>query len=267
MKDIDRLLQKNPDILKIESVESIQKRRKAFYTDKIVSDFDKLHEIAKEFVRKASEIPHWRMRYLEKIYNMGLRAADEFSVTVKEIEKLFNEVMFYYVRGGLFGAFITGMYSAIIKKDETIHFDLKNYFSVSGIGYRHSKGRLKVKGHKAYYLGAEAEGGEIIVEGNVGNYLGRENKGCKIIVNGNARNWVGKKMKDGFILIKGSAGDILGEKMEGGEIIVEGDAGYWIGDDMVGGRIRIKGNFNLSEDIKGGEIYRWENGWVRIRLS
>ncbi|HID43334.1 MAG TPA: hypothetical protein EYP30_06110 [Archaeoglobaceae archaeon] len=265
MRGIERLLKKNPNILSIEPEEILQKKgRKTLYGDKITSDFDKLNEIAREFVRKASEIPHWRMKYLEKIYSMGIRTADEFSVTLDEVERLFNEVMFRYVRGGLFGAFITGMYSSIIKRDETIHLDLSNYFSVSGIGYRHSKGCVEIRGDRAYYLGAEAEGGEITVRGNTGNYLGKENGGCRITVYGNTRNWTGKKMKDGFILIKGNAGDILGEKMSGGEIVVEGNAGYWVGDDMTGGIIRIKGDFFLSEDIRGGEIYRWEGRWVRI---
>jgi len=263
MNGIERILKKNPDILKME-VDRKKSERRAFYGDRIISDFDKLHEIAREFVRKANEIPHWRMKYLEKIYNMGSRVAAEFSVTLEEVEKLFNEVMFQYVRGGLFGAFITGMYSSIIRKDDNLRFDLTNYFSVSGIGYRHSKGRIEVNGNRAYYLGAEAEGGEIFVYGNVGNYLGKENNGCNIVVKGNARNWVGKKMKDGSILIKGDAGDILGEKMSGGIIVVEGNAGHWIGDDMTGGVIKIKGNFSLSEDIKGGEIYCWKNGWVRV---
>jgi|Deesub1362B_J571_1020462.scaffolds.fasta_scaffold00915_3 formylmethanofuran dehydrogenase subunit C len=261
---VKKLLDLNPDILSLKDA-AVENIRKEEYRKRISPDYNKLHEIAKDYVRKASEIPHWRMKYLEKIFNMGERIAVEYSVTLSEVEEFFNNILFNYVKGGLFGAFISGMCSTIMKKDDRIHFQLENYLSVSGIGFRHSRGVIQVNGNRAYYLGAEAEGGEISVKGDVGNYLGKLNDGCKILVEGNARNWVGKMMKNGSIVITGNAGDILGEKMSGGEIVVEGNAGYWVGDDMTGGIIRIKGDFSVSNEVRGGEIYCWSDGWVSIR--
>lgn len=255
----------NPNLLKIK-FNPKKMERKHKYGEIIKADYDKLHEIAKEYVSWSSDIPNWRFENLEKIFNFGRRIAKEYSVNLQEIERLFNQVLFKYAGGGLFGSFISGLYSNIIR-DDVLELNLKKYpGSVSGLGYKHSRGKLDVIGDKAYYLGVEMNGGKILVRGNVGNYLGKGMKGGKIVVEGNARNWVGENMKGGFILIKGNAGDVIGEKMSGGEIMVEGDAGYWVGDDMKGGIIRIRGEYkSLSGDRRGGEIYQWMDGdWIRI---
>lgn len=264
MADIKELLQQNPHLLDIKGEQGKKKQRKRQYEEKIDSHFDKLHEISKQYVKKVRDLPQWRFKYLDKMFHYGSRMGEEYKVSLGEVERLFNQVLYNYVKGGLLGAFVSGMYTRIIKKDDVLSFNLNSYYSVSGLGFRHSRGKLKVNGDRALYLGTEATDGEILVRGNMSNCLGKKNNGCTITVEGNVRNWAGMEMKEGMIRISGNAGDIVGEKMSGGEIVVEGNAGHWVGDDMGGGAIRIKGDFTPSEERSGGEIYCWKNGWVKI---
>lgn len=264
MTDIRELLQQNPHLLKIESEHEKKEQRKQQYEEKINSNFDKLDEISKQYVKKVKDLPQWETKYLDRIFNYGDKMGEEYAVSLEEVEKLFNEVLFNYVKGGLLGAFISGMYSRVIKKDDVITLNLYNYYSISGLGFRHSRGKLEVDGDRALYLGTEATGGEILARGNASNCVGKKNNGCTITVHGNVRNWAGMEMKEGLINIKGNAGDIVGEKMSGGEIIVEGNAGHWVGDGMSGGAIKIKGDFTPSEERSGGKIYQWKDEWVEL---
>lgn len=266
MADIKELLQQNPNLLDLKTEQGKKKERKRQYEEKIIPNFDKLHEISKQYVKKARDLPQWRYKYLDKMFDYGIKMGEEYGVSLGDVERLFNEVLFNYVKGGLLGAFISGMYSTTIKRDDVIILNLYNYYGVSGLGFKHSRGKMEVKGNRALYLGTEATGGEILVKGNVTNCAGKKNNGCTIKVEGNVRNWAGMEMKDGVVEILGNAGDILGEKMTGGEIVVEGNAGHWVGDDMGGGVIKIKENFTPSEERSGGEIYCWRDGeeWVKI---
>lgn len=241
MQGIKRLLEKNPDLLRVESLDPERRERRQRYEEAL--KYDKAEELAREFVSWGSKIPSWKTDPItaEKIFSLGKRSAEEYDVNLLEIERLFNEVLSNYMRGGLLGFFISGLYRDIIREGDFLRLNLRRYpTSISGLGYKHSLGRLEIVGDKAYYLGTEMEEGEILVSGNVGNYLGKSMKGGRIIVDGSARNWVGEKMEGGLILIKGDVGNIVGKKMSGGEIVVEGDTGYWIGDDARGGIIRVR---------------------------
>lgn len=267
MQGIRELLEKNPDLIKIRpDKKRIQMLNR--YEEVIKADYDKLHEIAKEYMRWGLDIPSWRFDAASaRVFEFGRRLAREYNVDIFEVSKLFNGVLPHYTRAGLAGCFISGLYIDIIKQGDIIKLNLMTYpGSIYGIGYRHPKGRLEVVGNRAHFLGAEMEGGEVFIKGNVGNYLGKLKKDGNILVEGNVRNWVGEKMEGGTIFIKGNVGDALGEKMIGGEILIEGNIGSWVGDDMRGGIIRIKGKYkSLSSDRRGGEIYVWENSkWTLI---
>ncbi|MBM4128722.1 MAG: hypothetical protein FJ243_01235 [Nitrospira sp.] len=241
MQGIKRLLERNPDLLRVGSLDPERREKRQMYEEAL--KYDKVEELAREYIRWGSGIPSWEIDYfvIEKIFNFGKGRSIEYSINLLEIERLFNEALPRYMRGGLLGFFISGLYRDIIRESDLLQLNLRRYpASISGLGYRHGCGRLELIGDRAYYLGMNMEGGEILVRGNAGNYLGKSMKGGRIIVEGNARNWVGERMKAGFILIKGDAGNIVGKKMTGGEIVIEGDAGYWIGDDARGGLIRVR---------------------------
>ncbi len=267
MQGIRELLENNPDLIKIRP-DKKRMRMLTRYGKVIKADYDKLHEIAKEYMQWGFDIPSWRFNAASaRVFEFGRRLAREYNINIFEVGRLFNEVLPHYTRAGLAGCFISGLCRDIIKQGDIIKLNLIAYpGSIYGIGYRHFKGRLEVIGNRAHFLGAEMEGGEIFIKGNVGNYLGKLKKDGKILVEGNVRNWVGEKMEGGTIFIKGNVRDALGEKMAGGEISIEGNIGSWVGDDMRGGIIRIKGKYkSLSSDKKGGEIYKWEEGkWKLI---
>jgi hypothetical protein len=241
MYSIKRLLEKNQDILRIDPLDFGKKERRRKYEEGL--RYDKVEELAREFHSWGSRIPSWRIDSFitEKIFNLGRNAAREYNINLLEIERLFNDVMSKYMRGGLLGFYISGLYKDIIREKEILRLDLRKYpASISGLGYRHSCGKLEIIGNKAYYIGLEMEGGEIVVKGNVGNYLGKSMKGGNIIIEGDARNWLGERMEGGLILIEGNAGNIVGKKMTGGEIVIKGNVGYWIGDEATGGIIRVR---------------------------
>jgi len=241
MQGIKRLLEKNPDILRVDSFDLEKKERRHRYEEGL--KYDKVEELAREFMSRASRIPSWKTDFftVEKIFNIGKSVAREYSVNLMEIERLFNEVLPKYMRGGLLGFYISGLYRDVIRERDVLRLDLRRYpASISGLGYRHSCGRLEINGNKAYYIGMEMDGGEILVRGNVGNYLGKSMRGGRIIIEGDARNWVGERMEGGFILVRGNAGHVVGKKMTGGEIVVKGDIGYWVGDEASGGMIRVR---------------------------
>lgn len=247
MKSIKRLLEKNPNILRVESNDLEKKERKRRYEKSL--KYDKVEEIAREFNIFGSRIPSWKIDSvtIEEIFNLGKGVAEEYDLTLLEIERLFNDVLPKYIRGGLLGFFISGLCREIIRERDILRFDLRKYpASISGLGCRHPCGRLEITGNKTYYIGMEMEGGEILIRGSVGNYLGRLMKGGRIIIEGDARNWVGEGMKGGLIMIVGNACHIIGKKMEGGEIIIQGNVGYWVGDEAQGGIIRIKDTLMMA---------------------
>lgn len=240
MQGIKKLLEKNPGLLRVSSLDQKKEGR---YKYEQTLKYDKVNELAREYISWASSIPGWKVDafIIEKIFNFGKGAAREYAINLSEIERLFNEVLPRYGRGGSLGFFISGLYENLIMEGDVLRLNLMNYpATISGLGYRHSYGSLEIIGDRAYYVGMEMEAGEIQVSGNVGNYLGKSMKGGRLIIDGNARNWIGEEMEGGFILISGGAGHIVGKKMTGGEIVIRGDAGYWIGDDATGGMIRVK---------------------------
>ncbi len=226
------------DLYGLVKYEKLKKRSEEFvkrYRSRVKSV---LHNIAEEFVEFVKNLPNWRFEVIEDVFNFGKRICNDCKLKVEDIEELFNNVMPNYVRGGLLGSFISGLYSDVMGEDDILRLDLNKYSgSISGLGYMHKKGKLIVYGNRAFCLGYKMRGGIIEVFGNVGNYLGKQMEGGEIIVHGNARNWVGEKMKGGRIVIKGNAGDIIGYKMEGGEIVIKGKVGSWVGEDLRGGRI------------------------------
>ncbi|MEW6162162.1 MAG: hypothetical protein AB1606_02415 [Nitrospirota bacterium] len=241
MQGIKRLLEKNPSLLRVDFLDLENKERRRRYEEGL--KYDKVEELAREFVSWGSKIPSWKIDpfTVEKIFNFGKSAAKEYDVNLLEVERLFNDVLSNFMRGGLLGFYTSGLYKDVIREKDVLRLDLRKYpASISGLGYRHSCGRLEIIGNKAYYLGMEMEGGEILVSGNVGNYLGRSMKGGRIIIEGDTRNWVGERMEGGLILIRGNTGHIVGKKMTGGEIAVRGNVGYWVGDDARGGIIRVR---------------------------
>lgn len=240
MQGIKKLLEKNPGLLRVESPDEKRGIRQRYEE---ALRYDKVEELAKEYVSWGANMPNWKVDHLtiEKNFNFGKTIAKEYAINLLEIERLFNEVLPKYIGGGFLGFFISGIYRDMIGKDNVLRLNTMRYSaSISGLGCQHKCGRLEIISDKVYYVGMEMASGEIVVYGNVGNYLGKSMKGGRIYVDGNARNWVGAKMEGGCILIKGNARDIVGEKMTGGEIIIGGDAGYWIGDGATGGVIRVR---------------------------
>lgn len=242
MQGIKRLLEKNPDILRTDSFDLKKKRERRLRYEEGLR-YDKVEELAREFVSLGAKIPSWKIdsSTIEKIFNLGKNAFREYDVNLLEIGRLFTDVLPKYMRGGLFGFFISGLCKDVIREKDILILELRKYpASISGLGYRHSCGRLEIIGNKAYYVGIEMEGGEIIIRGSVGNHLGKAMKGGRIIIEGDARNWVGERMEGGLILVEGNAGHIIGKKMTGGEIVIGGDAGYWVGDEAEGGMIKVR---------------------------
>ncbi|MEN2985155.1 MAG: hypothetical protein ABDH16_00590 [Thermodesulfovibrionaceae bacterium] len=239
MQSLIKILNRNPQLIRIESLKEKKVRDK--YEKSI--KYDKLSEVAKQYSEFVLNIPKWKVdrNSIEKNFNFGVKIVKDYSLCLQDIEKLFNEILPKYFGGGFIGFFISGAYHEIISDNDTIKFNLGVYpASISGLGFRHPIGRVEIIGDRAYYVGMLMTGGEIYVFGNTGNYIGKEMKGGRIIVYGNARNFIGDKMEGGSILIKGNALDAVGMRMTGGQIIIEGTAGYWIGEGAKGGVIKIQ---------------------------
>lgn len=238
MSSLIKILNKNRELIRIESLK--EKTVKERYEKSI--RYDRLSEIARQYAEFVFNIPKWKIDRdsIEKNFNFGIKITKDYFLNIQDIEKLFNEVLPKYLRGGFIGFFISGAYHEIIRDSDTLKLNLRGYpTSISGIGFRHTAGKLEIIGDKAYHVGTQMTGGEIYIFGNAGNYIGKEMKGGRIIVHGNARSFIGDKMEGGSILIKKNALDAIGMKMTGGEIIIEGKAGYWIGEGAKGGVIKI----------------------------
>jgi formylmethanofuran dehydrogenase subunit C len=129
-----------------------------------------------------------------------------------------------------------------------------NLANARRIGYKMTKGKLRIKGEAGMYLGESMTGGEIIVEGNTGS-------------------WLGSEMIGGTIKVSGNVGDVIGaasrgntQGMTGGKIIINGNAGSDVGAWMQSGTIKICGNSKMFPGLhmKGGTIYIGGNCQGRI---
>lgn len=235
---ISEFIKKNPHLIRIKT--SKEKTIKQIYENSI--KHDRLFDIAKEYADFVNDSPLWKIdrQTIDENFNFGLKISKNYNLSIEDISKIFNEFIPKYFNGGLIGFFISGIYYKLIEDSDTLEINLNSYpASISGLGYKHPKGILNIKGNKAYYIGAQMISGEIHIFGNTGNHIGKEMKGGKIVVYGNARNFIGEKMEGGSIFIKGNAADAIGLKMIGGTIIIEGKAGYWIGEKAKGGVINI----------------------------
>ncbi|HDD35819.1 MAG TPA: hypothetical protein ENF30_03350 [Candidatus Desulfofervidus auxilii] len=262
---VRKLLKKKPDILPLEN--SIRKTNRIYYEQAIKSHYNKLEEMAKECVSFIKGLKAWEVaKHIERIFFFAERCAIDYNIDIKELDMFFHQVLPRYIHGGLLGCFVSGLCYYVMREKTHLFFDLTYYGTVSGLGYRHSKGTLSIQdGHLPYYLGVEMQGGKIEVFGNAGSYLGRWMKEGSIIVYGNAGSWVGQGMQGGRIEVYGSVRDTLGMRMRGGEIFVDGDAGFWVGEEMQGGCIWIKGRIkSITTDRYGGEVYQWQGRWIKI---
>jgi hypothetical protein len=267
MEALRKLLQKNPDLLRFSSVDSGKKKRIQRYDQVIEDSFDKLEDIAKEYLTWVARMDGWRLETGEKVFHYGKKVAEDYVLTLNEVIRLFNTIFPKRLRGALLGFFVSGAYHRLIREDDGLLLDLSNYAgTVSGLGYRHPRGRLSIIGNRTYYLGVNMQGGEIVLKGSAGSHVGAFMEGGQIIIDGNAGNWIGQLMRGGMIRVEGNCGHIIGKNMTGGEILIQGDAGSWVGDGMRKGIIRIRGECGATdEERSGGEIFQWQAGkwkWV-----
>jgi glutamate synthase domain-containing protein 3 len=267
MEAIRKLLEKNPDLLKTSSVDVAKKARIQRYDQIIEDTFDKLEDIATEYLSWVAKMPGWRLEAGEKVFRYGKQIAEEYGLDLNEVARLFNQTLPKRLRGALLGFLVSGAYNEVIREEDSLLLDLSKYAgAVSGLGYRHPRGRLEIMGNRTYYLGVNMRGGEILLRGNAGNHVGTFMEAGRIIIEGNTGNWTGERMRGGVIRIKGDAGHIIGKRMMGGEILIEGHAGSWVADGMRRGTIRIKGLCgSVDEERNGGEIFQWQGGqWKRV---
>jgi len=267
MRTIRTLLEKNPDLLRFNSVELAIIKKRQRYEEVIEDNFDKLEDIAKTAQDLIMRMQHWRLEAGEKVFEFGKAITAEYDLDLTEIDRLFNVVLPKHSRGPLLGFFISGTYHEIIGDDDVLFCDLSRYAgAISGFGFKHPRGKIEIFGNRSFFLGLRMSGGEMELRGHAANHIGKHLQGGRIVIKGNARNWIGHRMHAGSITIEGNAGDIIGKGMTGGEITVEGNAGGWVGDGMKNGIIRIKGECGPIDDGSvGGEIFRWIAGrWERI---
>jgi len=266
MEAIRKLLEKNRDLVQFSSVDLGKKKRIQRYDQVIEDTFDKLEDITTEYLAWVAKMPGWRLEAGEKVFIYGKKIAEEYGLNLNEVARLFNETLPKRLRGALLGFLVSGTYNEIIREDDSLLLDLSRYGgTVSGLGYRHPRGRLEIIGNRTYYLGVSMKGGEILLRGSAGNHVGMSMEGGQIFIEGNTGNWTGQLMRGGVIRIKGDAGHIIGKKMMGGEILIEGNGGWWVADGMRRGIIRIKGLCgSVDEERYGGEIFQWQGGQWKL---
>lgn len=259
METIRRLLQNNPGLLKFGSATPAKRERRHRYEQSIEDSFDKLEDIAREVQAMVMKLPHWCMDAGDRVFEFGKAAMEEYALNLSEIGRLFNEVLHKWSRGPLLGFLAAGASHEIIQDHDVLLLDLTKYSgAISGLGYKHPRGKLELVGDRAFYIGAKMTGGEILLRGHAANHVGKYLNGGEIIIEGNAGNWIGQQMQGGLITIKGSGGDIIGKGMTGGEIIIEGSAGGWLADGMKSGVIRVRGEYGpIDEGRSGGEVFAW----------
>ncbi len=223
-----RLLELNPDILKIPNVKK-----------EIPDIFKRLNKLMKEIESYS----------IEDRFELGVEIGREVSLDEKVLNFLIDKAD---------GAFISGVLSGILKAKSCIELRVKRRLNY--IGYRLRKGRIVIFGDVGNRLGYEMEGGEIVVEGNAGNWVGERMKGGIIVIKGNVGCFLGLRMEGGRIVVEGNAGYGVGEEMFGGEIFIKGDAGKAVGNDMRGGVIKIMGKVASFGYRGAGKIYYWKDG-------
>jgi hypothetical protein len=267
MEAIRKLLEKNPDLLRSSSVDLGKRKRIQRYDQVIEDQYDKLEDIATEYLAWVAKMPGWRLEAGEKVFGYGKKIAEEYDLNLNEVALLFNETLPKRLRGALLGFLVSGAYNEVIGDGDLLLLDLTKYAgTVSGLGYRHPRGKLEISGNRTYYLGVNMKDGEIVLRGNAGNHVGTFMQGGQIIIEGNACNWTGQHMRGGVIRIQGNAGHIIGKNMMGGEIVIEGDAGYWVADGMKKGIISIRGKCGaVDAERSGGEVFQGQAGrWKRV---
>jgi hypothetical protein len=199
-----------------------------------------LSYVVDEFADFVKDLPTWDFDIMDDVFKLGKRLSAEFNVSANDVEVLFKDLLPEKVYGGLVGFFVSGLYNRILKDEDTLVLDGAKYRgTVSGIAYKHRRGKIVLKNCKALFLAYKMVGGFVEVFGNVRNYLGREMKDGMVLIHGNACDWVGFEMEGGRIVIEGNAGNAIGVNMKGGEIVVRGKAGFWIGEGKKGGRIIV----------------------------
>jgi hypothetical protein len=270
MGSIRKLLQENPGLVRCTPADLRKQKRRQRYGHTITDAYNKLEDITEQYLRWVAKMPGWRPEVGEKVFHFGRTIGEDYGLSLEEVDRLFNETLPQRLRGALLGFFMAGMCAGLVDKDAILRLDLSNYAgAVSGLGFRHARGRLEILGDRAYLVGVRMRGGEILLKGNAGNHIGTFMDGGSIRIEGNARNWIGQHMRGGLLRITGNAGNILGKRMSGGELVIEGDAGHWLADDMLGGIIRIRGRCgSVDEERSGGEVLVWrEQRWRRIEFA
>ncbi len=223
-----RLLELNPDILKIPNVKK------------------EIPDIFKRLKNLMKEIEDYSM---EDRFELGVEISREISL---------DENVLNFLVSRADGAFISGILSGILRARSCVKLRVKRRLNY--MGYRLRKGRIVIVGDVGTRLGYEMEGGEIVVEGNAGNWVGERMKGGAIIVKGNVGSFLGLQMEGGKIVVEGNARYGVGEKMLGGEIFVKGNVGKDAGRDMRGGVIRIMGKVESFGYRGAGKVYYWKDG-------
>ncbi|MBW1980155.1 MAG: hypothetical protein JRJ12_02950 [Deltaproteobacteria bacterium] len=260
MESIRKLLEKNPQLLRCKGVDADKRQRKERYGQFIKDTYNKLEDIVRQYRSWVLRIPGWRLESGERVFCFGKSVAKDYDLNLREVERLFNEILPRRLRGALLGFFISGVYDKVIQRDDILHLNLSRYSGgVSGLGYRHTRGHIEIVGSRAYWLGVKMRSGEILFRGDVGSHIGTFMAGGRLTIDGDAGNWIGYRMSGGEIRVKGNVADVIGKKMTAGEIIIEGDAGHWVADDMRGGVIRIQGVYgSIDEERLGGEVVQWQ---------
>jgi hypothetical protein len=128
--------------------------------------------------------------------------------------------------------------------------------SVCGcLGEEMNSGEILVNGNADYGIGGCMCGGKITINGNAGEELGGRASGGVIILNGNAGHGVGSNNEGGLIIINGNCAGLVGEEMTNGVIIINGNSAAGVGEYMTGGIIHLNEDYELSQNIQGGDIY------------
>lgn len=149
------------------------------------------------------------------------------------------------------------------KAEEVIIEILGNMANARRIGYKMTRGELRINGEGGMYLGESMVGGKIMVEGNAGSWLGSEMIGGTIEVSGNVGDAIGaasrgstKGMRGGTIIVNGNSGSDIGAWMQSGTIRICGNSKMFSGLHMKGGAIHIGGNCQgrVGAHMLGGKI-------------
>lgn len=222
-----RLLELNPDILKIPDVKK-----------EVPDVMKRLKSITKEMFEYS----------IDDRFKLGFEIGKDICLNDRILSFLVNHFD---------GVLISGILRGALGKKTFVKLKVKR--KINYIGYKLKRGKVLIIGDAGNKLGCEMEGGEIVVEGNAGNWVGEKMKGGMITVKGNVGSYLGLCMENGRIVVEGNAGYGVGEKMSGGEITVKGDAKK-VGREMRGGVIRVFGKVQSFGYRGAGKVYYWKDG-------